>query len=319
MPHIPVMSEEVMKWLDPKLNQNFIDCTLGGGGHSLEILRRTGPAGKLLGIDLDEGAGARLQSLIQEEGIGPDRIIFANDNFRNLTEIVRKNNFGPVHGVLLDLGFSSIELEEGGRGLSFQKDEPLDMRFGRLRSASVETSADRQGFGEPRAGEITAADIVNNWDTDELESVFRKYGEEKLAKLIVNKIIKARRGRRILTTFALRDIILEAYREKLRSKNEVPWVGGLHPATRVFQALRMAVNDELGALKQVLAAAAAVVAPGGRVVVISFHSGEDRIVKHFFKDSQLKILTKKPVLPSEEETLANPRSRSAKMRVAEKI
>ena len=304
-----------MKWLDPKPNQNFIDCTLGGGGHSIQILRATGPEGKLLGIDLDKEAGVRLQSLAKKEGLGLERIIFANDNFRNISEIVRKNNFGPVHGVLLDLGFSSIELEEGGLGLSFQKDEALDMRFG----------------GQ---GELTAADIVNNWDKDELVAVFRRYGEEKFSELIAEKIIKARRGRsdaydtersgsraserKILTTFALRDIILEAYREKLRSKKEVPWIGGIHPATRVFQALRIAVNDEYGALKQVLAAIAGILHHGGRVAVISFHSGEDRIVKHFFRESELKILTKKPVLPGEEEISANPRSRSAKLRAAEK-
>lgn len=299
MPHIPVMPEEVLEWLDPKPNQNFIDCTLGGGGHATEILKRIGPEGKLLGIDLDKEAGARLKSLAEKEKIAPGRIIFANDNFRHLAEIVRKNNFGPVHGVLLDLGFSSIELEEGGLGLSFQKDEALDMRFG----------------GQ---GEVTAADIVNNWDTNELESVFRKYGEEKFSKLIAEKIIKARRGRKILTTFALRDVVLEAYREKLRSKKEVPWIGGIHPATRVFQALRITVNDEYGALKDVLAATEDVLTPGGRIAVISFHSGEDRIVKHFFRGSELKILTKKPVLPSEEEISANPRSRSAKLRAAEK-
>ena len=288
-----------MKWLDPKPNQNFIDCTLGGGGHAIEILRRTGPAGKLLGIDLDEGAGARLQSLIKKEGISPDRIVFANDNFRNLTEIVRKNNFEPVHGVLLDLGFSSIELTEGGRGLSFQKDEPLDMRFG----------------GQ---GDLTAAEIVNTWKEEELEDIFRKYGEEKFSKLIVEKIIKARRERPVVATFALRDIILEVYREKLHSKKEVPWVGGIHPATRVFQALRIAVNDELGALKDVLAAAEEILASGGRLAVISFHSGEDRIVKHFFRESRLKILTKHPVLPDEAEVAMNPRSRSAKLRAAER-
>jgi 16S rRNA (cytosine1402-N4)-methyltransferase len=190
-------------------------------------------------------------------------------------------------------------LEEGGLGLSFQKDETLDMRFG----------------GQ---GELTTAEIINNWDTDELESVFRKYGEEKFSKLIAEKIIKARRGRAILTTFALRDVILEAYREKLHSKKEVPWIGGIHPATKVFQALRIAVNDEYGALKEVLAAAAGILTPGGRLAVISFHSGEDRITKHFLRESELKVLTKKPVLPSEEEISANPRSRSAKLRAAEK-
>ncbi|MEK7212009.1 MAG: 16S rRNA (cytosine(1402)-N(4))-methyltransferase RsmH [Patescibacteria group bacterium] len=314
--HVPVMLKEAMKWLDPKPNQNFIDCTLGGGGHAIEILRATVPNGKLLGIDLDKGAGVRLQSLAKDEGINPDRIIFANDNFRQLAEIVRKNNFEPARGALLDLGFSSIELEEGGLGLSFQKDEPLDMRYG-------------------HQGDLTAAEIINAWSAEDLEGIFKKYGEEKLSKQIAEKIIKARRGRsdasdagrpvssasgrKILTTGALRDIILEAYREKLRSKKEVPWIGGIHPATRVFQALRIAVNDEYGALKEMLPAAAGILAPSGRLVVISFHSGEDRIVKHFFRSSGLKILTKKPVLPSEAEVAANPRSRSAKMRVAEKI
>jgi len=296
--HVPVILREAMEWLDPKPNQNFIDCTLGGGGHAIEILRRTGPAGKLLGIDLDKGAGARLQSLIKKEGIGSERIIFANDNFRNLLEIVRRNNFEPVHGVLLDLGFSSIELEEGGLGLSFQKDEPLDMRFG-------------------RHNDLTAAEIVNTWNTEELESIFRKYGEEKFSKLIAEKIIKARRGQKILTTLALRDIILEAYREKLHTAREIPWIGGIHPATRVFQALRIAVNDELVALKEVLQATKEVLTPGGRLAVISFHSGEDRIVKHFFKEN-FKVLTKKPIIPGEEEICQNPRARSAKLRVAEK-
>lgn len=302
MAHVPVMMEEVLKYLDPKPGECFVDGTLGDGGHAMAIAERSAPGGKVLGLDWDPTAVAECKVKSGKSKVG-NGLVIVNANFKEIASVVAQHKFGPVRGVLLDLGFSSSTLERG-RGFSFQEDEPLDMRFN--------TGEERQ----------TAADIVNGATPEELEMIFREYGEEKLAPLIARAIVGARRKAPVTRTIELAEVILEVYRQKLKSKKEIPWIGGLHPATRVFQALRIAVNEELANIQEALPEAIEVLAPGGRLAVITFHSLEDRIVKHFFKDEagkSLKILTKKPIPVSDQEIILNPRARSAKLRVAEKL
>ncbi len=302
MSHVPVMMKEVLEYLDPKTGEYFVDGTLGDGGHAMAILERVGSNGKVLGMDWDPAAIAECKVKSAKSKV-VDGLVIVNANFKEMASAVAERKFGPVRGVLLDLGFSSSTLERG-RGFSFEKDEPLDMRF---------------NVGEERQ---TAAEIVNTATAEELEMIFREYGEEKLAPLIAVAIVGARRRKSIVGTRELAEVILAVYREKLKSKKEIPWIGGLHPATRVFQALRIAVNEELVNIQEALPEAIEVLAPGGRIAVITFHSLEDRIVKRFFKDESgksLKIVTKKPVKVSDREIAENPRSRSAKLRVAEKL
>lgn len=297
--HIPVLLKEVIHFLNPRPNSNFIDCTLGGGGHSKVILEKIGPNGKLLGIDLDPQAIESFQQYVADDQGLRKRVVLVNDNFIELSDIVRKNAFGAVNGVLFDLGFSSDELETSGRGFSFLKKEPLDMRFGNQ--------------------ETTAAYIVNNFQLEELVRIFREYGEERDARKVARTIGEARRKTKIKTTEDLVSIIAIA---KFGSSNIYPY-HRIHPATKVFQALRIAVNRELGNLEKVLPQAIEILEPKGKIAIISFHSLEDRIVKVFFREQKQKgivnILTKKPVVSSSEEIKINPRSRSAKLRVAEKI
>ena len=313
--HKPVLLKEIIEYLNPRANQNFIDCTLGGGGHSLAILKKIEPEGKVLGIDLDKEAIKRLQ--------GIKNLILVQENFANLKLIAEKNNFFPVNpvrkggssnstalsknkesqgtglsngvnGILLDLGLSSDLLEKSGRGFSFLRDEPLDMRF-------------------DLNDDLTAEKIINSYEEEELAEIFEKYGEERFSKRIAGKIIESRKTDFIKTTNQLVEVIKKAVPFRFQHSR-------IHFATRVFQALRIAVNDELGVLRKVLPQAIEILAPEGRLAVISFHSLEDRIVKRFFKEkSGLKIITKKPIRPSLEEVEENARSRSAKLRVAEKL
>jgi len=275
--HIPVLQKEVLEMLSPKPNENFIDCTIGEGGHGLAILEMIKPKGKILGIDQE----IRLKK-------GDKRLILVEDNFANLKSIVDNYKFYNIQGILFDLGMSSWHLEESGRGFSFKRPEPLDMRFSKENS-------------------LTAEKIVNYWSKPEIERILREYGEEKKALKIAQKIIELRGTLQIKTVPQLVKIT-----DSL----------GVSPQ-RTFQALRIAVNDELNNLKKALPQAKELLNKGGRLAVISFHSLEDRIVKNFFKDyfqkGQLKILTKKPIIPSDEEIKNNPRSRSAKLRVVEKI
>lgn len=312
MRHIPVLMDEVLDLLQLRVGMNIIDGTLGDAGHAEKILEKIGPEGKLLGIDADVEAVLRAKQYLYNFS---NQVIFVRDNFVNLSKIVADNNFGPVNGILLDIGWSSPQFEERGRGFSFVKlEEKLDMRYS-------------SGTGNGERG--TASKLVNNLSEDELEKIFREYGEEKLSKEIAEAIVgtrlrpdgaSARRG--IETVGQLVEIILAVYRKKLKTDKEVPWVGGLHPATKIFQALRIAVNDELNVLEKVLPQAVEVLAPGGRLAVISFHSLEDRIVKHFFQKQNnrlIKIITKKPIICGREEYEVNVRARSAKLRVVEKI
>ena len=285
--HIPVLQNEVLEYLAPKPNDNFIDCTLNGGGHAKAILEKTAPKGKVLGIEAD----VELYQKVKAEAVR--RLIPVNDNFINLKEIVRQKKFRQVKGVLFDLGMSSWQLEESGRGFSFLKKEPLDMRY------SVLTP-------------LTAEKILNYWSVAEIEKVLREYGEERFSSRIAQRILEERKIRPISNTFQLVEIIRQAVPPKFQHQK-------IHLATRTFQALRIQVNDELNNLKNALPQAAEALSKGGRLAVISFHSLEDRIVKNFFKSQELKILTKKPITPGFKEIKINSRARSAKLRAAEKI
>lgn len=301
MRHVPVLLQEVIASLQPKPNQKFIDCTVGDAGHSEKILEATNPDGMLLAIDADPESLLRAKQNLYNFD---NRVMFARANFSELEHIVAENQFGLVQGILLDLGWSSPQFAERGRGFSFLQDEPLDMRYG------------------GKSDEMTAAAIINNVDKTELERIFKEYGEENLSREIAEAIIEFRKNKAIEKTGELVEIILQTYRKKLKTDKEVPWVGGLHPATKVFQALRIAVNDELGVVEKVIPQAMNVLAPGGRLAIISFHSLEDRIVKHAFKELEAKrigeIITKKPIECGPEEYEANPRARSAKLRVIQK-
>ena len=282
MRHIPVLAREVLENLDPQSGQNIIDGTIGDGGHAELILEKI-DEGRLLGLDQDPESLKRAKKYLGNA----KNIILKQGNFRELKSLIPED-FGDVHGILFDLGWSSPQFSDRNRGFSFQKDEPLDMRM------------------DP-SQEKTAADIVNNMYEDEIGRIIRTYGEDRRWRSIAQSIVKARREMKIETTLQLVDIIGGNRR------------GSIHPATRTFQALRIAVNDELAALKDGLAQAIEILTPGGRIMVISFHSGEDRIVKHMFKkDDRLDVLTKRPITASDDEITENPRSRSAKLRVAEK-
>ena len=295
--HIPVLLNEAIEYLNPQPNQNFIDCTINGGGHSLEILKRIKPDGKILGIDWDQDVLSQLEGKIGDED--KKNFVLVNDNYSNLKNIVREKvrvNFSPVNGILFDLGMSSWDIEASGRGFSFLKDEPLDMRYSR----------DQQ---------LTAREIINKWPEEELANIFYKYGEERRSRAIAAKIVWERKKKSVETTTDLVEIIKKAMPVRCQ-------FGRIHPATRVFQALRIAVNNELGNLEDGLNSALEVLVSGGRLAVISFHSLEDRMVKIFFRENtrakKVKILTKKPVIAGEDEIAQNPRARSAKLRVAAK-
>ncbi len=285
--HIPVLKKEVLEYLDPKPNQNFIDATIDGGGHSKAILEKIAPQGKLLGIDRDEEIIRRLEP--------QENLILVCDNFDNLKEIVTKEKFGQAQGILFDLGMSTWHLKESNKGFSFQRDEELDMRY------SVENSK-----------QSNAKEIVNKWSEKKIRQILKDYGEERFNKEIAKEIIEARKRHLIATTFQLVDIIEKAVPAWYRQQK-------IHAATKTFQALRIAVNDELGSLQRVLPQALEVLDVGARLVIISFHSLEDRIVKIFFKENKIKILTKKPVRPSKQELAENPNSRSAKLRAGIKL
>ena len=305
--HIPVLKKEVLEYLDPRPNQNFIDATIDGGGHALAILEKIAPHGKLLGIDRDEKMVEQLKFQVSgslpaeatpqalQAGRFQDNLLLVCDNFDNLKEIAAREKFGQVQGILFDLGMSTWHLKESGKGFSFQRDEELDMRY------SVENSK-----------QSNAKEIVNKWSEKKIRQILKDYGEERFNKEIAKEIIEARKRHLIATTFQLVDIIEKAVPAWYRQQK-------IHAATKTFQALRIAVNDELGSLQRVLPQALEVLDVGARLVIISFHSLEDRIVKIFFKENKIKILTKKPVRPSKQELAENPNSRSAKLRAGMKL
>ena len=290
--HVAVLQKEVLEYLRPESNKNFIDATVGEAGHTLSILERNNPEGKVLGIELDP----QLYQGLLDRNI--DRLVLVNDSFVNIKEIVRKNNFGPVSGILFDLGFSSWHLEESKKGFSFLRDEILDMRY-------------NDNFTE-----LTAEEILNECPEEEIKRLLKEYGEERFAGRISKAIVTIRERKPIKRTSQLVEIIARAVPGWYRHKR-------IHFATRTFQALRIAVNDELNNLQKALPQSLQVLEKGGRLIVISFHSLEDRIVKNYFKEISkkglAKILTKKPTVPAEEEVIKNPRSRSAKLRTVVKL
>ena len=289
--HVPVLLDEVLEYLQPKAGQNFIDCTIGGGGHSFKILSYTEPDGKILGIDLSPKAIEKIDNQRRALNLR-ERIILANDNFANLQEITERNSFSPVNGILLDLGLSSDLIESSGRGFSFMRDEILDMRF------------------SPELNNLTAQEIINQYSEKTLREIFWRYGEERYSARIAQEIVRARKKSKIQTSAQLSELIKDTLGFRFHIKI----------LARIFQSLRIVVNQELENLQQALISSIDILSPSGRIVVLSYHTLEDRIVKRFFKgEDSFKILTKKPITPSSEEIKKNPRSRSAKLRVAEKI
>lgn len=295
--HIPVMKDEVCQLLDIKRGGYYIDGTLGGGGYTRAISKKISNTGKILAIDLDPRA---IENFSKNK---PSNVILINDNFSNLKEIVSKNkkviSKNKFSGIVVDLGLSSAQLEDGARGFSFLSDGPLDMSFG----PQVENSAYW---------------IVNTYHGKDLERIIKEYGEESWARKISQNIINYRKKKKIETTSELVEVI----------KNSIPkkfWNKKINPATKTFQALRIETNKELDNLKNFLISAVKLLDKRGRLVVVSFHSLEDRIVKNFFRDlsksnnNSFNILTPKPLIPTQLEIEDNPRSRSAKLRAIEKI
>ncbi len=292
--HETVLLDETVDGLDLKKGDTAIDATVGTGGHAEKISRVLGAAGTLVVVDLDENSLTRSRERLSD---ATGKVIYVQGNFRNLRVLAERAGITSAEGIVFDLGWHSEQLA-AGRGLSFKSDEPLVMTLG---------SGDTHLY--------TAKDIIKDWDEEEIARIIREYGEERFAGRIARVIVEARKKHEIETARELADIISSAVPGFYRR-------GKIHPATRTFQALRIAVNDELNALTQALKEALALLAPGGRLAVISFHSLEDRIVKHAFRDAEdadagMRI-TKKPIVPSEAERKKNPRARSAKLRIFEK-
>jgi len=303
-PHQPVLYQEIIHALKPKPGGNYVDGTLGAGGHAWGILQASEPGGRLLGLDLDPVALAIAGEKLAAFG---ERAILRQASFATLQEQLNEVGWESVDGILLDLGLSSMQLDTPARGFSFQADAPLDMRF------------------DPR-NPTTAADLVNTLQEKDLAGLLYEFGEERRSRQIARAIV---RQRPIRTTKELADIVARANRSSKR---------GIHPATRTFQALRIAVNQELDALEQVLPQVVAALRPGGRIAVIAFHSLEDRIVKQYFRlesrdcicppeqpictcehTASLKEIVRRPIRPNDAEIERNPRARSARLRVAERI
>ncbi|GAA0069150.1 16S rRNA (cytosine(1402)-N(4))-methyltransferase RsmH [Clostridium sardiniense] len=306
--HVSVLLNECLEGLNIKADGKYVDCTLGGAGHSSQILKRLSTDGLLIGIDQDKdalkAAGKRLE--------GYDNKILVHNNFYNIGEIIDTLDIGNVDGILMDLGVSSYQLDEGERGFSYMQDAPLDMRMN-------------------RENDFSAYEVINNYSEQELFKVIKDYGEERFAKRIAAFIVKRREEKPIETTFELVDIIKSAIPAKLRRE-------GPHPAKRTFQAIRIEVNGELRILNKAIEDGVNRLNKGGRMAIITFHSLEDRIVKLKFRDLAnpctcpkefpicicgkeplVKLVSRKAIDPSKEEVLENPRSRSAKLRVIERI
>ena len=302
--HTPVMIPEMMHALNVMPGGRYIDGTLGEGGHSKEILKAADPGGQVLGLDADAEAISVATERLAEHG---DAFLAINVNFRDVRATALQYEFVPVHGVLFDLGVSSLQLDRESRGFSFRRSDPLDMRF----------SFDQQ---------VTAADIINGYAESELADVIFHLGEDRAARRIARAIV---RNRPINTSLELADVI-----EKVNPRRGKR----THPATRTFQAIRIAVNDELSALETALEQAVSLLGQGGRMAVISYHSLEDRIVKNFIRKqasdcicppgtpvcrcnhlATLKVTTRRPLIPTDAEIKSNPRARSAKLRVAERV
>jgi 16S rRNA (cytosine1402-N4)-methyltransferase len=290
--HIPVLLNEVLAYLKPQADQNYIDCTLNGGGHTREILKRNGK-GRVLGIEVDK----EIYRKIKEENI--DRLIPVNDSYSNLKKIAKKEKFTDLDGILFDIGMSSYHIDISKRGFSFLKDEPLMMSY------NIKKGNNR-----------TAYEIVNSYSEKDLSDIIFNYGEERYSRRIARMIIEKRRIKPIGTTFELVKVIENSIPPSYKRQK-------IHFATRTFQALRIEANRELDNFSDALPQALEVLKKDGKLVVITFHSLEDRIAKNFFRDSKkdgkIEILTKKPITATEEEMKNNPRSRSAKLRAIIKL
>ncbi len=290
------MSEEVLFWLVREESRTYLDCTVGYSGHAEKILEASGSDSRLIGLDRDAAAISASRKRLARFG---DRVLLLHGHFMDLKQHLTVSGIGQVDGILFDLGVSSPQLEEPARGFSFQVDGPLDMRMDQSMSG-------------------TAADLVNEWPEAQLADAIFQFGEERFSRRIARAIIRARERHPLATTRELVSVIEGSVPANYRH-------GRLHCATRTFQAIRIAVNQELDSLEPALRDAADVLSPGGRLCVISFHSLEDRIVKHTLRalsgknDPALVVLTKKPQIPSREESDRNPRSRSAKLRAAQRV
>jgi 16S rRNA (cytosine1402-N4)-methyltransferase len=307
--HVSVLLNECIDGLNIKPDGVYVDCTMGGAGHSIEIVKKLSSEGLFIGFDQDINAINTAKERLSEYS---DRVKFVHSNFENIKSELEKLGITKIDGVLADLGVSSHQLDEADRGFSYMQDAPLDMRMD-VRS------------------EFSAYDVVNNYSEDELNRIIKEYGEENWSRRIAKFIVEAREEYPIQNTGELVEIIKKAIPKKAR-------IDGPHPAKRTFQAIRIEVNNELGVITSLIRDVASIMNKGGRICIITFHSLEDRIVKHEFKylaidcicppelpicqcdkEKEVKVITRKPILPSDEEVEVNPRSRSAKLRVAEKI
>jgi len=290
--HIPVLLNEVIKVLDPKVGEFFIDGTLGGGGHAMAIAKYLGSNGKILAVDVDDEAVKRVATEFKVLNL---KFKIFHANYTEIPEILKKEKLLKADGLLLDLGFSSFQINDPKRGFSFLYDAPLDMRY------------------DVRSKNVSAEDVVNGMNENDLALIFWKYGEERWSRVIAKKIVDERKKKRIQTTTELAHIIEKAISRK----------GRMHPATKVFQALRIYVNKELENIEAITREISNIIAKDGRVAIISFHSLEDRIVKNAFRDlvksKKAVFINKKPITPTRAEILKNPRSRSAKLRAIQII
>lgn len=306
--HVSVLLNECIENLNIKPDGVYVDCTMGGAGHSKEIAKKLSEDGRLICFDQDINAINVAKERLAEFG---EKVILVHSNFENIKDEIKSLGIDKIDGVLADLGVSSHQLDEASRGFSYMNDAPLDMRMDNRCKNS-------------------AWDVVNNYSEESLHKIIKEYGEENWSKRIAKFIVEERKDKTIETTYDLVEIIKKAIPKKAR-------MNGPHPAKRTFQAIRIEVNNELGVIKNMIDDAVSIMNPAGRICIITFHSLEDRIVKNEYKylaqdcicppempfcqcdkKSEVKIITRKPILPSEEEVNVNPRSRSAKLRVAEK-
>jgi 16S rRNA (cytosine1402-N4)-methyltransferase len=316
--HVPVLFEEVRETLHLQKGMTVVDATLGGGGHASMMLAEVAPTGRVIAFDADREALGRFKERVESDDVlrqasEEERLVLVQGNYSEIDAVLERLGVETVDAILADLGFSSDQIEEASRGFSFQEEGPLDMRLDQTR-------------------ELTAEKIVNSYEAEKLEAVLRDYGDEGEAHRIARAIVKRREEAPLRTTSELRELIEAVYPKKLRYAQKI------HPATKTFQALRIAVNQEFDHLEVFLTQAMKRLVPGGRLAIITFHSGEDKRVKQFMKDQaegcicppnfpvcrcgqvpKAKILTKKPIVPGEAELTRNPRARSAKLRVLEKV
>lgn len=292
--HVPVMLAEAVEHLRPEPGKTIVDGTAGGGGHAAALLDRLRPGGRLILLDRDEEALERLRARLGR----PGDVRYFHANFCDLDQVLTQAGEEHIDGVLLDLGVSSPQLADAERGFSFDRPGPLDMRLDRSQS-------------------LTAEHVVNRWPAERLADIFHQYGDQPFARRIAAAIVAARRRRPIRRTDELSEVVVSALPAAYRRRQR------MHPATRVFQAIRIAVNDELGSLQRFFDKVFDCLKPGGRAVVITFHSGEDRIAKTRLREAVLagraRLPVARPITPAPAEVAANPRSRSARMRVAEAV